>query len=180
MIEKTKSQEIKYQGNIITVRFDEIYLPNGKTATREVCKHNSGGVAVLPLDDDMNVTLVDQFRYPYGEILTEIPAGKLDVGEESILECGKRELLEETGLVAEKMIYLGVIYPSPGVLHENIHLYLAMGLTQSEACPDEDEFVEAFKMPFDELCDKILNDEIRDAKTIAAVLKTKVYLEKNK
>jgi len=161
-----------YQGRIINIRVDRAEFPDGKQVTREVCEH-CGGVAVLPLDDDGNVVLVRQYRYPYGEELLEIPAGKLEwgTGEEPLLGAA-RELREETGLTAASLEPLGCIYPSPGFLTEVLHLYLARGLTQSEASPDEDEYLNVVRMPLEELTRKIMADEVRDAKTIAAVLKT--------
>ncbi|MFI3226390.1 MAG: NUDIX hydrolase [Clostridia bacterium] len=179
MEEIMKSTERKYEGKIISVRLDQVVLQNDKVTYREICEH-PGGVAVLPLDDDMNVTLVRQFRYAFGKILTEIPAGKLDHGPESVLDCGKRELLEETGLTADEFIDLGAVYPSVGFLDEVIHLYLARGLHQGEACPDENEFVDCVKIPLKKLCEMAMNNEIEDAKTLIAVLKTKMIIDSEK
>lgn len=167
-VEKTVSQEYIFRGHIMTVRVDQATLPNGKPCTREVCEH-PGGVGILPLDEDGNVTLVRQYRYPYGEVILEIPAGKMDQGPEGHLACGIRELAEETGLIPEKMIYLGEIWPSPGFMDERLHLYCAKGLTQGETHPDEDEFVEVVKMPLSELKVRIVSGEIKDAKTVVAV-----------
>lgn len=179
MKEIMQSTEKKYSGKIISVRLDHVVLQNDRVTLREVCEH-PGGVAVLPLDDDMNVTLVRQFRYAHNKILTEIPAGKLDHGPESALDCGKRELLEETGLTADEYIDLGAVFPSPGFLDEIIHLFLARGLHQGEACPDENEFVECVKIPLEELCQMALNNEIEDCKTLVAVLKTKMIIDNEK
>lgn len=167
-VEKTISKDYKFHGHIMTVRVDQAMLPNGKPCTREVCEH-PGGVGILPLDKDGTVTLVRQYRYPYGEVILEIPAGKMDQGPEGHLACGIRELEEETGLSAKEMIYLGEIWPSPGFMDEHLHLYCARNLTQGETHPDEDEFVEVVKMPFSELKARILSGEIKDAKTVAAV-----------
>jgi len=172
--EKQIESEYKFEGKIMSARVDKVMLSNGKIAVREVCEH-VGGVAVLPIDNDGNVYLVKQFRYPYGIEMLEIPAGKMDHDDlESHLECGIRELQEETGFTADEMIYLGEVYPSPGFLMEILYLYAAKGLHKGETNPDEDEFVETVKMPLDELCEKISKNEIRDGKTIAAVLKAKL------
>ena len=111
--EKQISAEYMYKGKIISLRRDKALLPNGNTATREVVEHN-GGVCVAALTDDDEVLFVRQFRYPYMEIIPEIPAGKRDSAYEDPFECGKRELKEETGATAEKFIPLGKLYPSPG------------------------------------------------------------------
>ena len=155
-------------------RLDQALLPNGKTAPREVCEH-VGGVGVLPIDRDGNVILVRQFRYPYGEEILEIPAGKLDHGEgESIADCGARELKEETGCTAGRLVPLGCVYPSPGFLTEVVHLFAALDLTPGECQPDEDEFVEHIVMPFEELEALICSNEIRDAKTVVAAYRARL------
>jgi len=174
LTEKTVDSREIYKGAIVTVKLDRVQLPNGKTASREVVEH-PGGVAVLPLDGAGLVTMVRQFRYPFHKTVLELPAGKLERGEDHRL-CGARELKEEVGLTADEMVYLGGLYVSPGYASEVIHLYLARGLHQGECQPDEDEFLEIEKVPFQTLLEQVMNDEIHDAKTVAAVLKTKVYL----
>lgn len=171
--EKTISQKYYFKGKIMSARVDDIELPNGKPAIREVCEH-VGGVGILPIDDDGNVILVRQFRYPYAEVLYEIPAGKLDHGAENIEDCGRRELKEETGYTAQTMIPLGKVYPSPGFLNEIVYLYAAKGLTAGQTSPDEDEFVEHIRMPFAEFEKKIDSDEISDAKTVMAAYRAKL------
>ncbi|MCD8355020.1 MAG: NUDIX hydrolase [Clostridia bacterium] len=166
--EKKVKSDYKFHGRIMTVRVDDALLPNGKPCKREVCEH-PGGVGVLPIDENRIVTLVRQYRYPYETTTLEIPAGKMDRGPEEALECGRRELSEETGLLAGQMISLGEIWPSPGFMDERLHLFCAKDLTQGEVHPDEDEFVEIVRMPFDELCQRIAACEIHDAKTVAAV-----------
>jgi len=174
--EKQLSREIKYQGKIVTVCLDRVELIDGRQTWREECLH-PGGVAILPLLDSGEVICVRQHRYAYNKDLIEIPAGKLEPGEDP-LECGIRELSEETGYVAEEIISLGCAYPSPGYVNEKLHLYLARGLKAGDAHPDEGEFLEVFTMPFDTLLKKVLNDEIHDAKTVIATLKTKLILDK--
>lgn len=173
MTEKQLSAAYFFEGKIMKARLDEVLLPNGKTAPREVCEH-VGGVGVLPLDRDGNVILVRQFRYPYGTELLEIPAGKLDRGTEDYAACGARELKEETGCTAEQLIPLGAQYPSPGFLTEVVHLYAAIGLTEGETCPDEDEFVETVRLPIAEVERMIADDEIRDAKTVVAMYRARL------
>ncbi len=176
MTERKVSHARLYDGVIVNVDLDQVKLPNDRIAKREIVNH-PGGVAVLPLNDDGTVTLVRQYRYAFSSVLTEIPAGKLDAGEEP--EDGAlRELKEEIGAQVGELIDLGCVYPSPGFCREILHLYLAKGLTYGESCPDEDEFLEVARIPFDELLEQVMQGKIKDAKTVAAVLKTKVILER--
>lgn len=174
MREKQLSHRYFFEGKIMKARLDEALLPNGKTALREVCEH-VGGVGVLPIDRNGNVLLVRQFRYPYDTAMLEIPAGKLDHGEgESIAACGARELKEETGCTAARMVPLGCVYPSPGFLTEVVHLFAALDLTDGEMQPDEDEFVELVRLPLAEVEAMVERDEIRDAKTVVALYRAKL------
>lgn len=168
--EKTVCADYKFNGRIINLRVDDVTLPNGADAKREVVEH-PGGVAVLPLTDEGEVLLVKQFRYPYGEILTEIPAGKREAGEDPLV-TGKRELAEETGAIAECFTPLGVVYPTPGYCNEVIYIYLATGLRFENANPDEDEFLAVEKMPLEALVNDVLAGNVPDAKTQVAALKT--------
>ncbi|MPM43146.1 Methanol dehydrogenase activator [bioreactor metagenome] len=169
--EKTLERDIIYQGKFLRLRRDAVSLPNGTRALREVVEH-PGAVAVLPLDEAGNVILVEQYRHPLEQVLLEIPAGKLEPGEEPRL-CALRELEEETGLVPDTLEGLGSLYISPGFCNEVIHLYLARGLRPGTAHPDEDEFLNRRVLPFSELARAVMQDEVRDAKTVAAVLKVK-------
>ena len=175
--EKTLEKKVLFEGRIINLRKDTVLLPNDATATREVIEH-PGGVCVAALDDEDNVLMVKQFRYPYREVILEVPAGKRDKGGEDPLECGKRELKEETGATAKEYVYLGELYPSPGYCDEIIHLFAAKGLTYGETCPDEDEFVEVEKIPLDTAVQMVLNGEIKDSKTQVCILKLKALKEK--
>lgn len=175
--EKQLESEYLYKGRIINLRRDKAELPNGAVALREVVEH-PGGVCVAAITENDEVLLVKQFRYPYSEEILEIPAGKRDKGGENPLECGKRELKEETGASAEEFIPLGELYPSPGYCGEVIWMYAAKGLTYGEQNPDEDEFLDVIKMPLEKVVELIINGEIKDAKTQAAVLKLK-YLKDN-
>lgn len=176
LIEKQLSSEYIYEGRIIKLRRDTALLPNGEEATREVVEHN-GGVCVAALTERDEVLFVRQFRYPYSEVVTEIPAGKRDSAAEDPLECGRRELKEETGAVAESFIPLGRLYPTPGYCGEIIWMYAAVGLKYGEQSLDEDEFLNVVKIPLDEAVEKIMSGEITDAKTQAAVLKLKLLKE---
>lgn len=167
--EQPLSADYKYRGRIINLRVDTALLPNGSSATREVVEH-PGGVCVSALTEDGCLLFVRQFRYPYQKVLLELPAGKLDPGEDP-LEAGKRELREETGAEAARYESLGELYPSPGYCGEIIHLYAATGLTFGQMSPDEDEFLEVEKIPLEEAARMVLDNEIADAKTQAAVLK---------
>jgi len=175
IIEKTLEQQYIYKGKIINLRVDKAELPNGKPCIREVVEH-AGGVTVAALTGDMELMLVRQFRYPYSETVLELPAGKMELGEDP-LGCGKRELLEEAGAVAGKYIDLGKFYPTPGYCGETIHLYGAMDLTYTEQNLDEDEFLEVEKIPLERVVQMIKNNEIRDGKTQAAVLKLYLLLK---
>ena len=173
--EKQLSFDYKFKGRIINLRVDEALLPNGATATREVVEHN-GGICVVPITENGEVLMVEQYRYPYGEVILEIPAGKRD-GDEEPLEGGKRELREETGAVAENYTFLGELYPTPGYCGEVIYMYLATGLSFGETDPDDDEFLNVKKIPLEKAVDMIMKGEIKDAKTQTAILKVERMLK---
>ncbi|MBO4472628.1 MAG: NUDIX hydrolase [Clostridia bacterium] len=166
--ETTDQENYLFKGAIINLRKDRILLPNGKTAPREYVEHR-GGVAVLAVDENGCVPLVRQYRYPLRSHLWEIPAGKLEVGEEPDSAI-VRELREETGLEAKSIRSLGRFYATCGYSNEIIRLYLATGLTYVGAKPDEDEFLEIKYFPIDELYEKCVAGEIEDSKTLVAIL----------
>lgn len=172
--EKKLDSSVEYQGKILSVRRDTVELVNGRQAEREVVDHR-GAVAIVPVDEKGRVLLVRQYRYPVLSMMTEIPAGKLDPGEDP-LDCAKRELSEETGAEAEEMIFMGAMYPTPGFCNELLHFYLARGLKFGQTHPDEDEFVEVQWLPLEEVYGMIMNNEIRDMKTVAGVLKARQLL----
>ena len=169
--EKTLDKEYIFKGRIINVRRDGVELPDGKRSIREVVEHK-GGVCVLPLTESGEVIMVRQYRYPYSEELLEIPAGKRDKEGEEPLECGKRELKEETGATAGKYTFLGELYPSPGYTDEVIYIYLAEDLSFGESRPDEDEFLETQRIPFQKALKMALDGRLKDAKTQCAIMKT--------
>ena len=173
LTEKQLTKEYIFKGKIINLRRDTALLPNNTEAIREVVEHN-GGVCVAALTDDNEVLFVKQFRYPYMEEILEIPAGKRDSLNEDPLECGKRELKEETGATAKRFIPLGELYPTPGYCGEIIWMFAATDLDFGDQDPDDDEFLEVKKIPLEKAVEMILNGEIKDAKTQTAILKLKL------
>lgn len=176
LYERTEKVNGIYNGRVLTMHVDDVLLCNDQKANRE-CVDHPGGVAVIGVTDDDMVVLVRQFRYPYKETIYEIPAGKLEKGEDPF-EAGKREFKEETGGVAEEYISLGEIYPSPGYTNEIIRLYAAKNITFEEQNLDDDEFLQVCQISFDELIRRIMSGEIKDAKTIAAAFKLKELMNK--
>lgn len=173
--EHTEEVQGIFSGKIINVHTDKITLVDGTEAQREVVDH-PGGVAIVGLTENNEVLMVRQFRYPYKETIYEIPAGKLEKGEDP-REAAIREFREECGAVAEKFEPLGEIYPTPGYCGEIIRLFYAADLTFGEQELDEDEYLEVIKMPFSECVAKIMSGEIKDAKTIVGILKLKELMK---
>lgn len=176
LIEKQKDSSLIYDGRVLHLYRDTVTLPNGHEDIREYCKHN-GGVCVLPLTDDGDVICVHQYRYAHSEITLEIPAGKLEPTDTDIRSAALRELREETGAFCRELIYLGKTYPSPALMDEVIHIFLARGLDIGQSSPDEDEFLECERIPLSKMVSMVQNDMIPDAKTQIAVLKTHVLLQ---
>ncbi len=168
--EKTKSENLIFDGAVLHVYCDEIIQPDGKEAKREYAKH-LGAVCVVPLTDEGDVICVKQYRYAHHRVFLEIPAGKLDYAGEDRREAALRELREETGASCLSLTHIGDIVPSPAILTERISMYLAEGLTFGETEYDEGEFIEIVKIPLSELVEMIMRGEIEDAKTQTAVLK---------
>ncbi|MBE6593256.1 MAG: NUDIX hydrolase [Ruminococcaceae bacterium] len=175
--EKTLSSTPIFDGKVLHVRFDEITLPDGKVATREYCHHN-GAVCVIPITDEGEVICVRQYRYPFHEDLLEIPAGKLDSPDEDPDDAVRRELREETGAMAKSFTYLGKYYPSPAILDECIHMYMAEGLCFGETEFDDDEFIETLRVPLDKLVELTLDGRIRDGKTQICALRAHMMLSR--
>lgn len=170
--EVTLSTKPVFQGKVISLQIDTVRLPDGSTASREIIRH-PGAVAVLALRDD-RIVMVDQFRQAMGRCELEIPAGKLELGEDP-MEAARRELQEETGYVCGRIERLHSFYTSPGFADEVIHLYVAKELEGGEAAPDEDEFVEMLELTLEEAQQFIDEGRISDAKTIMAVYAWKLY-----
>jgi ADP-ribose pyrophosphatase len=167
--EKTIKSDHIFSGRVISLQVDEVELPNGKTSKREIIKH-PGAVAILPITNDGKIVMVEQFRKALERTLVEIPAGKLEKGENP-LECARRELEEETGYVCEKLDWLISFYTSPGFADEIVHLYVATGLSKKEdaAQLDEDEFVNIVELFLAEAIQYVEEKKIYDAKTAYAV-----------
>ena len=171
------SQEI-FKGVAIHLFRDEILLPNGNKGVREVIRH-PGAVCCLPVTKDGDIILVNQFRYALGKVTLEIPAGKLEKGEDPV-EGAKRELLEETGVRAKNIIPIGALYTTPALIDEVIYMYLATDFSHGEPSLDEDEFVNTVTMPLSQAVDMVMNGEIKDSKTQTVILKADKLLREGK
>ena len=171
---QTDSKEI-FDGAIVHLFKDTVQLPNGNSATREVIRH-IGAVAVVPVTDDGKVIVERQFRYPLNQVITEIPAGKLDSFTEDRLSAAKRELEEETGYTADTWLELGDFHPTAAYCDEKITLYLATGLHQGQRHLDEDEFLNVMAVPLEDLVAEIMAGRITDGKTQTAILKAHFLL----
>lgn len=169
--EQTESTVGIFSGRIITVHEDTVTLVDGTSAKREIVAHN-GGVAIVALTDNDEIVLVRQFRAPYKETIYEIPAGKLEKGEDPF-SAGIREFKEECGATAQNYFSLGEVYPSPGYCGEIIHLYGATGLSFGSQQLDDDEFLDVYKMPLDEAVSRCMSGEFKDSKTIVGIMKIK-------
>lgn len=168
MEEKTIAVKDIYQGKILNLRVDKVILPNGKEAKREVVEH-PGAIAVVARNEHGEFIMVKQYRYPVKDIIWEIPAGKLEKGEDPLV-CAKRELAEETGLVADNWQKLSTFYTTPGFTDEIMYLYLAENLREEKCNPDDDEFIETGKFTPDEIREMITGNIIKDAKTLIGLL----------
>jgi ADP-ribose pyrophosphatase len=169
-------KETVFEGRKVRLVLADVTMPNGRTARRELVEH-PGAVVVLPLFDDGKILLEDHYRFAVGGNLIEACAGTLEPGEDPA-ECARRELAEETGLVAGELTHLGDFYSSPGVLTELMHAYLARRLTRGPRKLEEDEVLEPLELPFDEAIDWAASGKIRDAKTIAVLFLAQRYLRK--
>ena len=172
------STETVYKGIIVNVRRDKARLSDGRSTNREVVEH-PGGVCVFALDNEGKVILVRQYRYPMQEVVLELPAGKLEKGEDPS-DSGLRELGEETGLVPQTYLPMGVSFSSPGIMEEKIYYFFATDLVQGPVHPDDGEFLEVVRVPYEELLEMARKGEIKDAKTLVAILKASMVLEERK
>lgn len=170
LIEKTKESKLIFDGKVLRLRHDKVILPDGSEAMREYCRHN-GGVCVIPMTDEGEILVVSQYRYPHDEITIEIPAGKLEAKDTDHHAAALRELEEETGATCDSLTYLGKIYPTPAIIDEVIHMYLAEGLRFGESHPDDDEFLECERIPLAKMREMVYDGLIPDAKTQIAVLR---------
>ena len=178
LFEKKLTSEQIFDGKVVKLFVDTVELPNGETAIREIVRH-PGAVCVVPVTNEGEVVMVKQFRYPFEEIMLEIPAGKLEPGEDPY-EAVKRELEEESGAVAGKIEHIGQLYTTVAIFDEKIQIYLATDLTFVKSHPDQDEFLEVTKIPLDELVQMVMDGKIPDAKTQIAILKAEKILSQRK
>tara|TARA_R110002096_G_scaffold237751_4_gene428603 strand:+ start:6351 stop:6917 length:567 start_codon:yes stop_codon:yes gene_type:complete len=177
LVEKTKDSAEVFNGKLLHVFSDIAELPNGESSTREWIKH-PGACAIVPIFTNGDVLMINQFRYPMKQLFLEIPAGKIDVGE-SQDETATRELLEETGLIAKNMHYVGHFYPAIGYADEVIHIYVALDLEQTEMQTDVDEFVLSERLPFKKTLEMIDSGEINDGKTIVCLHRVNGWLRQH-
>ena len=173
---QTDSENI-FDGVILNVKRDQVRLPNGHQSVRELLRH-VGAVCVVPVTDDGRVVVERQYRYPIDQVITEIPAGKLDSREEDRLHAAQRELKEETGITADSWTDMGLYYPAAAYSDEKITMYLARGLHRGEQRLDEDEFLNVELVSMEELIEEILTGKITDGKTQAAILKAAMLLKR--
>ena len=166
--ETTRSSETIFEGKVVHLKRDVVILPDGSEAYREVVEH-TGGVCIAAVDDERRVFLVDQFRYPIGAVVTELPAGKLERGEDPYA-AAVRELREETGCTADEVRSLGSILPSPGYTSERLHLYLATGLHEGTQSLDDGEFLNCYRIPLSEAVSMVRDNRIEDAKSATLLL----------
>lgn len=184
-MEEKKLREVQigtediFDGVILNVKRDQVHLPNGHQSVREVIRH-VGAVCVVPVTGDGKVVVERQYRYPIDQVITEIPAGKLDSKEEERLSAAKRELMEETGITADSWTDMGLYYGAPAYSDEKITMYLAQGLHMGEQHLDPDEFLNVECVPIEELIEEILSGRITDGKTQVAILKAARLLERQK
>ncbi|MDD3354655.1 NUDIX hydrolase [Zoogloea sp.] len=165
--EETLTSDLVYDGCLLKVYRDEVHLPDGKQGVREYIRH-PGAVVVIPVLPDGRLVFERQFRYPVGQAFLELPAGKLDPGED-LLACARRELQEETGYVSDTWRHLGVLHPCIGYSNERIEIFLATGLTHVGHAWDEGEFLELLTLGLDEARAAVFDGRITDAKTITAL-----------
>ncbi len=170
--EKTLKSEMVYRGKVLNLRRDEVMTVSGKPSIREIVEHG-GGVALVAVTDKGKVIMERQFRKPLERVVLEIPAGKLEDGEDPLSAAG-RELAEETGYRAEKIEYLTKYYPSVGYCQEALYMYLCTGLTKGQTDLDEDEAIDIYEYSFEELYDMIDRGELEDGKTMAALLAAQI------
>ncbi len=176
LFEKTIEKNDIYNGRVIKLHVDKVELENGKIASREMIEH-PGGVSVAILTEKNEVIFVRQFRYPYKEVILELPAGKLEPGEDPFLAM-KREQMEETGTTSNEYIYLGEMYPTPGYTNEIIRIWACRLKSTGSMNLDEDEFLETVKIPFEEAYRMVMSGEIKDGKTQIGILKLKDAINK--
>lgn len=176
LVEKTKDSKEIFDGKLLHVYYDEAELPNGERSSREWIKH-PGACAVVPVFDNGDIMMINQFRYPMKQIFLEVPAGKIDLGEDAF-KTAKRELFEETGIRAGSLDYVGHFYPAIGYADEIIHIFAATHLSETAQKTDEDEFVVSERIHFEQAMHMIHTGEINDGKTIVCLTRVCEWLKK--
>ena len=171
--EKTTKKNLIYDGKILQLYNDEILTPGGKIAYREYVNHH-GGASVLAVDDDNNIYMVEQYRYAYKQLLLEIPAGKLEKGEDAKV-CAIRELKEEIGAECKEIKQMALVYPTPGYTNEPLYIFVATGLTFGDTKWDDDEYLNIKKIPFDKALEMVKSGEIKDGKSVVAILRYALF-----
>ncbi|WP_027701608.1 NUDIX hydrolase [Metaclostridioides mangenotii] len=169
--EKTIKSDKIYTGKIVSLRVDTVEIPEKGYSKREIIEHG-GAVGIVAITDDKKIVLVKQFRKPIEDALVEIPAGKLEIGENP-KECAIRELQEETGYTAENIKLIHKFYSSAGFSNEKIFIYLATGLTPGETMLESDEFLDVMEVDVKEAFEMVIKNEIEDAKSTIGILMTK-------
>ena len=177
LIETGQSSKAVFSGRLLNVFLDEVKLPDNSFSTREWIRH-PGACAVVPIFEDGSIMLLKQFRYPPRKVFIEVPAGKIDAGEDPAVTA-ERELLEESGVKCENLVHVGHFYPAIGYADEIIHSYVAWGLTVEKQNTDDDEFLKPYRIPYQKAIDMIESGEITDAKTISTLLQVKMWWLKN-
>lgn len=177
LTEKPVSSQQVFDGKLLQVYLDEVKLPDGSRSTRDWIKH-PGACAVVPVFEDGSVMLLKQFRYPPRQTFIEVPAGKIDPGEDPDLTA-RRELEEETGLTAENLYHAGSFYPAIGYADEIIHIYTAWGLSEKTKHVDDDEFILNYRVPFSKVMSMIDTGQISDGKTICSLTKAWLWWKKH-
>ncbi len=176
-MEKKIKSELIYEGKILNLTRDQVLLDDNKITFREIV-HHRGGVAILACSNDNKFFLVKQYRYSISQYTLEIPAGKLELNDKSILDAAKRELEEEIGYIANNIVHLGLTYPSPGYTSEPINIFYASDLIKTQTNYDEDEQIEIFKLSLEQILEMIKNGQITDGKTINAIFFYQNYIAK--
>lgn len=177
LTEAQKSSSLVYDGKLLKVYVDDVLLPDGSASTRDWIKH-PGASAIVPVFEDGTIMLIKQFRYPPRKTFIEVPAGKIDSGE-SPKSTAERELTEETGISCKHIKKTGSFFPAIGYADEEIHVFVAWGLTQSDQDVDDDEFVIKHRIPFSKALNLIYTGEIQDAKTICSIVQAHQWWLKN-
>jgi ADP-ribose pyrophosphatase len=176
LVEKRARKNTVYKGKMVDWCCDDVVLPNGGKATREYMDH-PGAVGVVPVLPNGDIVFVRQYRYPVEEVTLELPAGKLDKGEDP-LTCVRRELAEETGYTARTITPLLDYWPTPAFANEVLHMFVAEGLTGGDARPDHDEFIEKAELPLDAALELLKSGRIKDSKTLVALMAYKLWRAK--